>query len=70
MDPGLAVVLLVFGLPGAVWPYKYARFEERIDAIGSKRSWSEVEPADWKVRLTRVIGTAMVIGGVLGLVLN
>ena len=38
MDAGLALVLLVFGLPGAVWPYKMARIEEQFDSIGSKRS--------------------------------
>lgn len=66
MDPGLAVILVVFGLPNAMWPYEVARFQERIHAIGSKRSWSKVEPADWKVTLTRIFGIVMVIGGTLG----
>ncbi|WP_323676272.1 hypothetical protein [Halorubellus sp. PRR65] len=67
MELGLAIVLLVFGLPGAVWPYKMARLEERFDSIGSKRSWSEVETADWKVILTRVVGVLMALVGVGGL---
>lgn len=62
---GIAIVMLVFGLPNAMWPYKMARFEEQLDAIGSKRSWSEVEPADWKVLLTRVVGAIMVAFGAL-----
>lgn len=70
MDPGIAFVLLLFGLPGAVWPYEMARFEERIDSIGSKRAWSEVEPADWKVALTRVVGVGMVLVGLLGLLVG
>jgi len=48
--------MLLFGLPQAIWPYKLARFSEQIDAIGSKTSWDEVEPAEWKVYLTRLIG--------------
>jgi hypothetical protein len=68
MDPVLALIMSIFGLPGAIWPYKIARFEEQLDGIGSRRSWSEIEPADWKVGLTRVIGVGMTIIGVLGLV--
>ena len=70
MDPALAAFLLVFGLPGGIWPYKLARFEERLDSIGSKRSWSEVEPADWKVALTRIIGVGMALVGAGGLLLG
>ncbi len=67
MEGPLAFVLLAFGLPGAIWPYEVARFEEQLDSIGSKRSWSEAEPADWKVVLARVVGVGMVVFGVLGL---
>ena len=63
----MALILLVFGVPGAVWPYKMARLEEQFDSIGSKRSWSEVEPADWKVTLTRVVGVVMLLFGIGGL---
>lgn len=62
-----SIMLIAFGLPGAIWPYKLARFGEQLDAIGSKRSWSEVEPADWNVALTRIIGLAFVTFGVVGL---
>jgi hypothetical protein len=41
----------------------FARFEERIDAVGSKRS--EVEPAEWKVSLTRLFGIAVALFGIL-----
>lgn len=64
MEP-IALLFVLFGLPGSIWPYRMARFEEQLDAIGSKRRWSEVEPADWKVMLTRYVGIVMVGGGVL-----
>jgi hypothetical protein len=60
--------MLVVGVPHAVWPYKLARFKEQMDSIGSKRSWDEVEPADWKVTLTRVLGVGMAGVGLLGIV--
>ncbi len=41
----------------------FARFEERIDAVGSKRS--EVEPAEWRVSLTRRFGIAVALFGIL-----
>ncbi len=56
-------VLLVFGAPSAMWPYQLARFEEQLDSIGSKRRWDDVEPADWKVTLTRGLGAVMAVGG-------
>jgi len=61
----LGLILLAIGLASLVWPYKLARFEEQLDAIGSKRSWSEVEPADWKVTLNRVIGAGITLFGLL-----
>jgi hypothetical protein len=57
-------LLVGFGLLGAVWPYRVARFEEQLNAIGSKRSWDEVEPAEWKVMLTRGIGVVFALIGV------
>ena len=62
----LGVILLVFGLPGALWPYKIAKFEEQVDSIGSKRDSFDVGPADWKVLITRVLGVLMTVVGVLG----
>ena len=70
MDPVLALFLLAIGIPNAVWPYKFARFEEQMDSIGSKRSWSEVEPADWKVALTRIVGAGMALFGLGGLLVG
>ncbi|MFC7073771.1 hypothetical protein ACFQJ7_07810 [Halovenus rubra] len=67
MELVLVFVLLVFGLPAAVWPYKIARFNERLDGIGSRRSWSEIEPADWRIALTRVIGIGMTGIGAIGI---
>ncbi|PSQ15200.1 hypothetical protein BRD02_07095 [Halobacteriales archaeon QS_8_69_73] len=65
MNGGIALLLVLLGIPGAVFPYRMARFEERMDSIGSKRAWSEVEPAEWKVLLTRVVGVGMSFVGVI-----
>lgn len=46
---------LVFGPPAALWPYKIARWGEIFDAIGRKSS-GRVEPAQWNVTLTRLVG--------------
>jgi len=51
-----SVFMLLIGLLSAVFPYRMAKLSEAVDAIGSKRKSSEVEPADWKVLLTRVTG--------------
>ena len=60
-----AAVLIGFGLLNAARPYKMARFEEQMDSIGSKRSMAAVEPAEWKVALTRIVGVGMVLVGVV-----
>lgn len=70
MDGALAFLLLAFGIPGAIWPYELAKFGEQLDAIGSKRSWSEVEPAGWNVALTRAVGIGMTVVGALGLLVG
>jgi hypothetical protein len=57
------LLLVAFGLLGAVWPYKVTRFGEQMDAIGSKRSLSDVEPADWNVMLTRIVGGVCILFG-------
>ncbi|MFC7059380.1 hypothetical protein [Halovenus salina] len=64
-NPALGMIVITIGAIGAVWPYKTARFEEQIDAIGSKRSASEVEPADWKVSLNRIFGIGITLFGLL-----
>lgn len=51
-----ALPFLLVGIVFAVWPYGVAMVGEQLDAIGSKRSPSEVEPADWNVTLTKYIG--------------
>lgn len=48
-----AVFLILFGLVCIIWAYELARFET---AIGDKRRMSQVEPADWNVKGTRVVG--------------
>jgi hypothetical protein len=65
MVPFLAVLLVVFGVPSVVWPYELARVSEQLDSVGSTRRWEDVEPAGWKVTLTRVSGAAMVAVGLV-----
>jgi hypothetical protein len=60
---GYAVIMLVFGLPAAVYPCQVAKFSEAMDAIGSKRKSSEVEPAGWNVALTRIVGVGFSLFG-------
>ncbi|MXR53085.1 hypothetical protein GRX03_15920 [Halovenus sp. WSH3] len=61
--------LIVVGGIDVAYARPLARFGEQIDAIGSTRSWSEVEPAEWKVWLTKVGGgVAIFVGVVLVLV--
>ncbi|RYJ15074.1 hypothetical protein ELS19_14720 [Halogeometricum borinquense] len=57
------IIFVILGLPMALLPYRLARFEERLDSLGSKRSWSEVEPSDWKVLFNRVGGAALALFG-------
>ncbi len=44
--------------------YGLAKFDEQTDAIGSKTRWSEVEPADWNVALTKGFGALVALAGV------
>lgn len=66
----IGLLLLVAGLPHALWPYKLAKLGEGVDAIGSRRSSLTVEPADWKVRLYRVLGILFSVVGVVILIVN
>jgi hypothetical protein len=65
MEHVLSLMLIIVGIPTLLYPYKVARFEERLDGIGSKRSWSEIEPAEWKVLLNRLTGFILVAIGVI-----
>lgn len=65
VNPLLGTLIIGFGLLGALRPYEVARFEESVDAIGSKRSSSEVEPAEWKVAVTRGTGMIVTLFGLL-----
>ena len=68
VDVGLLALSALFagwGLLLAVRPYRVARFRERTDAIGSRRSWSSVEPTDWNVQMTRIVGVGLALFGLL-----
>jgi len=63
---------LVLGFLFTVWgvlmtwkPYRLAKFGEQIDAIGSKRRLTKVEPTDWNVTLTRRLGPVLSFLGLL-----
>lgn len=60
----IAVVGLLFGPLMAIWPDKMSRWDEIIDAVGRKPA-GKVEPADWKVLLTRVFGIGLAIAGAI-----
>jgi hypothetical protein len=53
---GISLLLLLFGLPSVACPYTLTKLGEQLDAIGSTRRMSEVEPAGWNVWLTRAGG--------------
>ena len=55
--------LLVFGLLWVNGAYVIALLSEQFDAVGSKTPASEVEPTEWKVMFTRLVGVAMVLFG-------
>jgi len=55
-----ATVFVLLGVLNLVFPYTMAQLKERLDAIGSTRSWSDVEPAGWYVVLTRLLGVALI----------
>jgi hypothetical protein len=63
----LAVLMLVGGGLGFRFAYRLSQFEERIDAIGSTTPWHEVEPADWKVLLNRLVFAGLAVAGGLWL---
>ena len=64
----IAVVGMLFGPLLAIWPYRMARWSEILDAIGRKPA-GRVEPADWKVLLTRVFGIGLSLAGVVAAML-
>lgn len=62
-----AVIVMLGGGLGFRFAYALSQFEERIDAIGSTTPWHEVEPADWKVFLNRIIFGGIALLGALWL---
>lgn len=64
------IFLFVLGLPALIWPYESAKLGEQLDAIGSRRRISEVEPAGWKVSLTKFMGIVLSGGGVVAVLLS
>jgi len=69
MGNPLGLLIALIGIAQVAKPYGFARFQEQMDAIGSKRRSSEIEPTEWKVQLTRVMGIVLTVIGV-GLLLG
>jgi hypothetical protein len=59
------LVVAALGLYPTLAPYNAARLGERLDAIGSRRSWVTIEPTTWNVRLTRIAGVLTVVFGLV-----
>lgn len=64
----IAIIGLLFGPLMAIWPYQLARWSEIIDSIGRK-SAGRVEPADWNVLFTRIVGIVLVLAGTVSAIL-
>ena len=65
MRLGLGVVIALFGLFSAAYPYRIALVGETTDAVGSTRPLAEVEPVGWKATTTRIGGIAAVLSGLI-----
>ena len=59
MGLALGTALVVLGVLGVRHARAVARFEERLDAFGSKTDLSTVEPAEWNVQVTKVFALAL-----------
>ncbi len=64
------LVFLSIGLYGVVRPYRVAVWRERLDAIGSTRSWDEIEPADWRITVARIMFSMISLVGVFFLLIS
>lgn len=65
IDQDLALGLLVVGVGAllALFPGPLVAMNETFDAVGSTRSGADVEPARWRLLLTRAAGAAVVLAG-------
>lgn len=59
-----AIPLLLVGAAAAIWPRQLSLWQERWDSVGSTQNWSDVEPAAWRVTLTRAGGVLAMLGAV------
>jgi len=70
-DAGVQVLLVIPGLLVSLLgsamlrkPRRVARFQEQMDAIGSKRDLEGVEPAEWNVTLNQIAGGIIFLVGI------
>lgn len=66
IDP-MGIFLLIAGIIFAIWPYSIAKFGEELKAMGTEQSAYSVEPTDLNVWITRIVGVASAIIGLVGL---
>lgn len=66
----LAVLAALVGGLGYRYAYGLARFGEQVDAIGSTTRPEEVEPAGWKVFLTKLLFGATAVAGLVWLLVQ
>ncbi|PSQ50438.1 hypothetical protein BRD15_01655 [Halobacteriales archaeon SW_6_65_15] len=57
----IGLVVLALSVYTAINPRKIATFFEQVDAIGSKRRSSSVQPTDWNVTVIRVASSIMAV---------
>ena len=57
------ILLTVLGILMTWKAYELTRLGEQLDSIGSKRRFSQVEPAEWNVKVTRRLGPFFALFG-------
>lgn len=64
MEP-LALLLVAFGLPAAVWPYRFAKLDNVWHKYTTLQHVEEIEPSDGVVKLARAFGVFLILLGVV-----
>jgi hypothetical protein len=59
----IGFVILAVGVLSIRYAYEITTIEERIDAIGTRRDRSDIEPTKWRVEMTVRVAQGMIIVG-------
>lgn len=54
-------VIFAVGVLSIRYAYEVTKFEKWIDAIGTRRTWDDIEPTGWRVEMTLRIAQAEII---------